>query len=241
MKLDLIILLTSFALISVPPPRVSAATEGIRAATGSGRDTIIRGGYTLYFINDDPSFDPVTRQRMIDAFFTVYPEEAKRFNPKTLKAVTFVIDPGYHGVAETGGGVSRYNPKWLKDHPEDIDVVTHEVMHIVQDYRFDNEPGWITEGIADYVRYTYGVNNAKAAWSLPDYRPVQSYTNAYRVTARFLLWIEKNKTPRIVDTLDAAMRNGSYAPKLWVTLTGSTVDELWKQYGATPGLTLTYK
>jgi hypothetical protein len=143
-------------------------------------------------------------------------------------------------VAETGGGVSRYNPKWLKDHPEDIDVVTHEVMHIVQDYHFDNEPGWITEGIADYVRYTYGVNNAKAAWTLPDYRPTQSYTNAYRVTARFLLWIEKNKNPRIADALDAAMRNGTYQPKLWVTLTGCTIDELWKQYGAAPGLTLSY-
>ena len=205
------------------------------------RDTISRSGYTLYVINNDPSFDAVTRERLIDAFFTVYPEEAGRFNAQTLKKVTFFIDPTYKGVAETGNGVARYNPKWLKDHPEDIDVVTHEVMHIVQDYHSGNEPGWLTEGIADYVRYTYGVNNLAGKWTLPDYRPTQSYTNAYRVTARFLLWVEKKKNPKIVDELDAALRKGTYTPALWVKLTGNTVDELWQQYGASPGLELTYK
>lgn len=205
------------------------------------RDTISRAGYTLYIINNDPSLDAVTRQRMIDAFFTVYPEEARRFNPHTLKQVTFFFDPSYKGVAETGNGVARYNPQWLKDHPEDIDVVTHEVMHIVQDYRDAGGPGWLTEGIADYVRYSYGVNNLAGKWTLPDYRPAQNYTNAYRVTARFLVWVEKNKNPRIVDSLDAAMRKGAYAPALWVKLTGNTVDELWRQYAASPGLDLTYK
>lgn len=205
------------------------------------RDTISRAGYTLYIVNNEPSFDPATRQRMIDAFFTVYPEEAKRFNRNTLKRVTFFIDPTYKGVAETGNGVARYNPKWLKDHPEDIDVVTHEVMHIVQAYRDDNGAGWLTEGIADYVRYTYGVNNLASRWTLPEYRPTQHYTNAYRVTARFLVWLEKNKDSRIVDELDEALRKGVYTPQLWVKLTGKTVDELWQQYGASPALELTYR
>jgi hypothetical protein len=177
---------------------------------------------------------------MIDAFFTVYPEEARRFNSQTLKKVTFFFDPTYSGVAETGNGVARFNPRWLKEHPEDIDVVTHEVMHIVQDYRHEG-PGWLTEGIADYVRYVYGVNNKKGMWVLPDYRPGQNYTNAYRVTARFLLWVEKHKNSRLVDKMDAAMRNGTYRPELWVELTGSTVDDLWKEYAAAPAMELQYK
>jgi hypothetical protein len=204
------------------------------------RDTIVRGGYTLYVIDKDSGVDTVTQRRMVDAFFEVYPEEAKRFNPGTLKTVTFVFDPSYNGVAETGGGVSRFNPAWLKNHPEDIDVVTHEVMHIVQDYRFDG-PGWLTEGIADYVRYVYGVNNKKSNWTLPNYREGQQYTNAYRITARFLLWVEKNKNKSIVDKMDAAMRNGTYRPSLWVDLTGSTVDALWQQYASAPALTLEYR
>jgi alpha-L-fucosidase len=193
--------------------------------------TITKGKFTLVIINRDPSFDTGTLRRMTETFFTVYPAEARRFNPHTLTRVTFIIDPGYPGVAETDSGRCRYSPRWLTDHPEDIDVVTHEVMHIVQDYHHDDDPGWLTEGIADYARYVYGVNNLKAKWSLPNYTPRQSYENAYRVTAKFLLWIQDNKAPKIVDQLDAAMRDGSYTPKLWVKLTGKTVDELWSEYG----------
>jgi len=216
------------------------ATHIVKAQGNISRDTITRGEYTLFFINQSPEFAVETRQKMIDAFFTVYPEEAKRFNKKTLRQVTFIIDPSYTGVAETGNGVSRYSPGWLKENPEDIDVVTHEVMHIVQDYRGGN-PGWLTEGIADYVRYVYGVNNIRSNWKLPDYRPGQHYTNAYRVTARFLLWVEKEKNKKIVDRMDKALREGSYTPELWVKLTGKTVDELWAAYSASPEMKLAYK
>lgn len=218
---------------------VSASIK-VSAQEFSTKDTISKGKYTLIFINKDRDFSPETKQRMIDAFFTVYPQEANRFNKHTLRTVKFFIDPTYTGVAETGDGVARYNPQWLKKNPEDIDVVTHEVMHIVQDYKFDN-PGWLTEGIADYVRYIYGVNNMKSKWTLPNYRSSQSYENAYRVTARFLVWVEKEKNKKIVDKLDAALRAGTYRPELWVKLTGSTVDELWKAYSAKSDLLLTYK
>ena len=206
-----------------------------QGTAGAIKDSIIRGKYTLVFINDAPDFDTVTRQRMIEAFFTVYPKEADRFNRKTLTRVAFFIDPTYTGVAETGDGVARYNPAWLKSHPEDIDVVTHEVMHIVQDYRKHN-PGWLTEGIADYVRYVYGVNNGKGKWTLPEYRPTQHYTNAYRVTARFLLWVEQHYNKELVDKLDSALRAGTYQPSLWVKLTGKTVDELWTDYSKDPSI-----
>jgi len=203
-------------------------------------DSIVRGPYTLIFLSNDAGLNPLTKQRLIDAFFTVYPEEAARFNKNTLKKVIFYVDTAYEGVAATGGGMGRFNPSWLKNHPEDIDVVTHEVMHVVQSYK-DYSPGWLTEGIADYVRYVYGVNNLKGDWTLPEYRPGQSYENAYRVTARFLLWVEKNKNKEIVDRMDAAMRDGAYTPALWVTLTGKSVDDLWKEYSQNPTLQLAYK
>jgi hypothetical protein len=143
-------------------------------------------------------------------------------------------------VAETGGDSVRISPKWLKEHPEDIDVITHEAMHIVQAYRHP-VPGWLTEGIADYARYTYGVNNQAGKWRLPDFRAGQHYTNAYRVTARFLVWLEKHDHPGIVDKLDKAARDGSYRPSMWAELTGKTVDELWQEYSQHPDLELTYR
>jgi hypothetical protein len=119
-------------------------------------------------------------------------------------------------------------------HPEDIDVVTHEVMHIVQAYGDNHVPGWLTEGIADYVRYKYGVNNTAAGWKLTDYKAGQSYTNAYRITARFLVWVEKNKNPETVNKMDSAMRAGKYTDGMWKQYCGKTVDELWQEYSANP-------
>ena len=213
---------------------------GDKRNTYYAKDSLTKKKYTLIFISRDSAFSALTKQRMIDAFFTVYPQEAKRFNPQTLKKVTFIIDPAYTGVAATGNGVARYNPKWLKDHPEDIDVVTHEVMHIVQAYP-GGSPGWLTEGIADYVRYVYGVNNVKGSWALPAYKAGQSYTNSYRIMARFLVWLEKNGHPAIVNELDKAARTRTYSPELWQQKTGKTLDELWTAYATNPGVELTYR
>jgi len=75
---------------------------------------------------------------------------------------------------------------------------------------------------------------------LPDYKASQHYTNAYRVTTRFLVWLEKNHTG-IVDSLDKTARAGEYTPQLWTKLTGKTVDDLWQDYSQHPELELTYR
>lgn len=192
-------------------------------------------GYTLNFTNNDVSFDPALKKKMIETFFKVYPKLAKDFNKNTDKEVTFSIDTAYKGVAATGGGKIVYNPDWFKKKPGDIDVVTHEVMHVVQNYGNGSGPGWLTEGIADYVRYKYGVDNPGANWTLTPFKPEQSYKNAYRITARFLNWLELNGNKGIVLKLDSAMRNHTYKNNLWKDLTGKTVDELWSAYSANPG------
>jgi hypothetical protein len=44
-----------------------------------------------------------------------------------------------------------------------------------------------------------------------------------------------------VDSLDKAAREGKYTSQIWTTLTGKTVDELWKDYSQNPQLELTYR
>ncbi|MGD9556039.1 MAG: basic secretory protein-like protein [Mangrovibacterium sp.] len=198
------------------------------------KDSVERKGFTLVFINKDPSFKPQMINRLKETFFTVYPVLAKDYNKKTAKRVVFVVDPQYDGVAATSEGQVVFSPKWFENHPEDIDVVTHEVMHIVQAYGNTPGPGWLTEGIADYVRYAYGVNNPEAGWSLPDVKAEQNYTNAYRVTARFLVWLEQRKDRKIVKKLDEVMRAHTYSEGIWKKLTGKTPDALWKEYVSDP-------
>ena len=200
------------------------------------KDSIIRDEYTLIFINKDSAFSDVVSENLKETFFEVYPKLVERFNKKSASKVVFVIEPKYEGVAATSRGRVVFSPAWYKKNPHDIDVVTHEVMHIVQDYGRTNGPGWLTEGIADYVRYRYGVGNETAGWKLPDVNPNQNYTNSYRITARFLTWLEEKKDEKIVDQLDHAMRNHNYREDIWKEITGKTVDELWKEYVANPAI-----
>lgn len=198
------------------------------------RDTLTKKGITLVFINKEAGFSKQEQARMEQTFFKVYPKEINTYNKKAAKTVALIIDPEYKGVAATAGTVIRVNPEWMQKHPEDLDVVTHEAMHIVQAYGGHSGPGWITEGIADYVRHEFGVNNEAAGWSLTPFDERQSYTNAYRITARFLLWITKNYKKQFVRSLNTVMREGTYTDGFWKDQTGKTVDELWSLYSKNP-------
>ena len=198
------------------------------------KDSLTKQGYTLVFYNKFSGLDSIVKQRMIDAFFTVYPKEAALYNKHTAKKVIFIMDPGYTGVAATSGNIVRYNSAYFQKHPGDIDVVTHEVMHIVQSYTGNVGPGWLTEGIADYVRYTLGIDNKGAGWSLTPFNSKQSYKDAYRITARFLVWIQKKYSKVLVKKLDAALRDKTYKLILWQSITGKSLDELWKEYVKDP-------
>lgn len=194
------------------------------------------GGYTLTFTNYDGTLDTAEQTRLVETFFTVYPRLAKAYNPNTLKDVKMVIDTSYKGVAATADGKVTIASRWLHNRPEDIDVVTHEVMHIVQDYGESTGPGWLTEGIADYARNRFGVNNAAANWALPAYKSTQNYDNAYRITARFLVWMEEKVKPGIVKELDSEMRKHTFTDASWKQQTGKTVGELWKAYSENPAI-----
>ena len=204
----------------------------------SSRDSITRNGYTLIFINNAPEFSQETKKKMEEAFFEVYPVLVKRFNENAAKKVIFVIDPNYNGVAYAAGGRTVYSPEWLAKHPEDIDVVTHEVMHIVQSYGNGSGPMWVTEGIADFVRHKYGVNNEKGGWAMPAVRAGHHYTDSYRITARFFNWMETNMGESVINKLDKAMRDHSYTNNTWMELTGKGIDDLWAEYVTGEGIVL---
>jgi len=200
------------------------------------KETFKEHGLTLNFTSLEPSFDPVLKKRMVETFFKVYPLLMKEYNDTAATEVNFVIDTAYKGVAATARGRIMYSPVYFKKNPGDIDVVTHEVMHVIQDYRRRSGPGWLTEGIADFVRYKFGVDNPGAGWTLPEYKSTQSYTNSYRITARFLAWLENHGNKGLVKKLDASLRGRTYTEAIWQNETGKTLDELWKAYSENPAL-----
>lgn len=197
------------------------------------KDSISRDGFTLIMANNAPAFNSATIKRIEDLFFIVYPKEVSTFNPNAPKKVVLFIDSGFTHVAASAHHTTHIGPQWLSEHPEDIDLVTHELMHLAQSYTTDHPyEGWLTEGIADYARYSFGVNNGPANWALPDYNPSQHYYDSYRVTARFLAWLEANGYKGIVKELDTAMRENTYRADSWKKLTGKDANELWQEYAA---------
>ncbi|MXV16587.1 basic secretory protein-like protein [Hufsiella ginkgonis] len=200
------------------------------AVHAQSSEVIQKKGYKLTFTNQDATFPDTLKDKLIKTFFEVYPKLAKEYNRQTLKEVTFVIDTAYKGVAATSNGRVVFSSKYMRSHAGDIDVVTHEVMHIVQNYGRSVGPGWLTEGIADFVRYKFGVANPAAKWSLTPYKAGQSYKNSYRITARFLAWIEATKKKGLVKELDKQLRLHTYTAESWTQLTGSALDELWETY-----------
>lgn len=203
-------------------------------------DTVKKGKYQLVFISKAPEFDPAVKQNLIDTYFKIYPKLVKMFNDSSTRNVLFVVDTAYKGVAEASGNRILFSAAYMKSHPTDIDVVTHETMHIVQGYGYGSGPVWLTEGIADYVRYKFGVDNIGSKWALPEFKESQSYKNSYRITARFFEWLEQNVKKGLIATLDDQLRKHQYTEQSWTNLTGKTVDELWLAYSKSPDVKLKY-
>ncbi len=198
------------------------------------QEVIEKKGYTLTFESNYAELDPKLKKRMIETFFEVYPKLAKEYNENTLKEVKFSVDTAYKGVAATSNGKVVYASNWMKTHPEDIDVVTHEVMHIVQNYGRSLGPGWLTEGIADFARYKFGVDNAGSKWALPELKEAHHYKNSYRITARFFAWIESKVKAGTIQQVDKSLRERTYTADIWKNTTGKDIDQLWADYVKNP-------
>ncbi|TDS13040.1 basic secretory protein-like protein [Sphingobacterium paludis] len=233
-KLFFTALLSGLAFLANAQDRWSRLDKDMEVAVAV--DTLTKGKYSLVYIDKVKGFDAVVKQRLIDTFFKTYPKLAKQYNKQATTKVVFVMDPDYDGIAAAGGGVIRFNPAWFAKNPGDIDIVTHEGMHLVQAYPGNAGPGWITEGIADYVRFVDGVDNAGANWKLPDLKPEHTYENSYRITARFFYWLETKVKKGTIVKLDKTMREKKYEASFWEKQTGKSLQALWESYKANPAI-----
>jgi hypothetical protein len=146
------------------------------------------------------------------------------FKPMTQIRMTLKSD--YNGVAATGGGRITGSVKYFKSKPDDIGAMVHETAHCVQNYKGRGNPGWLVEGIADYVRF-WKYEPGKAGKVNPDRA---KYDASYRTTAAFLAFVSEKYDPKLVNKLNAAMREGKYEVDIWKKLTGKSPEELNQQW-----------
>ncbi|HEV8606941.1 MAG TPA: basic secretory protein-like protein [Tepidisphaeraceae bacterium] len=163
---------------------------------------------------------------IVDKWYPIIVEILPSESYAAPRKLTIIIKES-NQIAFASGTRIVCGAKWFRAHPNDRGAVVHELVHVVQQYRSRRNPGWLVEGLADYIRwFKYEPINKR-----PRPRPDRAkYTDSYQTTGAFLEWLAVNKDHEIVVKFNAAMRQGRYKPELWQEYTGQTVDELWAEY-----------
>lgn len=147
------------------------------------------------------------------------PQEIKLIFKKELQV------PAY-----ASGSTITISADWAQKHPDDFGCVIHELTHVIQQYPNQRgKPGWLVEGIADYIRFwKYEPEVPRPRVD----REKASYRDSYRTTAAFLAWITWKYDKRIVKKLDKALREGTYSDAIFGDVTGHSLDALWEEFVA---------
>ncbi|MBR2987986.1 MAG: hypothetical protein IKC63_08200 [Clostridia bacterium] len=182
-------------------------------------------------------------KRIKDHFNRIYPVLCEEFNYGVMWDIEYGIDssnPAY--VAYQIGGsretqkIIKMNTDHFKKTASDFSTLSHELTHAVQCYRdakygpnnSANGGEWLTEGVADYSRFLL----EPTPFSLPEFNQSQSYTDSYRVTARFFVWLDQQYDTTFMEQFNEALKTEVYTQTIFVKITGKTLDELWAIYAA---------
>ncbi len=162
------------------------------------------------------------------------------FTPPDEVRFRFLPNEKMRGTpAWTAGREISLNREWIARNLEGeaLGCVVHEMVHVVQAYRGGrgrrHAPGWVQEGLADYVRwFLYEPEKHAARANFRDART--RYDNSYRVTANFFDWVERrhgNPKDPIYRQLNRFAREGRYSDDFWPRVAGkdlAALDAEWK-------------
>src|ERR1700722_11403379 len=105
---------------------------------------------------------------------------------KPLTVITMTMRNDYKGVAEAAGSRIKGSVSFFKSHPDDVGAMIHETAHCVQLYKGRGNPGWLVEGVADYVRFfKYELPGKVGRLNVEQAK----YDGSYRITASFLNYV----------------------------------------------------
>lgn len=221
-----------------PPEPEPAVAEGARetfdAADGKYQFTLDT--------TDAPDLTEWARTELVPVVREWYPKIVDLLPSEGFTAparVTITFRGGMGGTpASASGSRVNCNREWFRNNlrGEARGSVVHELVHVVQQYgrapRGAPRPGWLVEGIADYVRWFLYEPETRGAEITRRNLERARYDGSYRISANFLHWATENHDPKLVPTLNAALRQGSYSADLWRERTGKSVEELGADWRA---------
>src|SRR5579862_8147473 len=101
-------------------------------------------------------------------------------HPLPFNFVVVIFEPHMPVPAETTGNVIHVSADYIKAMPDDFRaMIIHELTHVVQHYPNGvPDSGWLTEGIADYVRHKYFEKDIQPTLHMTAQGQLTGYTNA---------------------------------------------------------------
>ncbi len=176
-----------------------------------------------------------------------YPKIVDMFPSQDFKAATsvrlrYLPDSQMRGIpAYASGAMVTLNADWFRKEleREACGATVHELVHVVQAYSRTRRgggvrpPGWVTEGIPDYVRwFLYEPQKLGAEINSRNLASAR-YDASYRVSGNFLDWVAREYGKQVIIDLNTVARDGMYDPSFWKEKTGANeqeLDDLWKAY-----------
>ncbi|HUS72327.1 MAG TPA: basic secretory protein-like protein [Sedimentisphaerales bacterium] len=205
-----------------------------------------RGKYRItIYTSETPDLTEWAHKELAPVLQQWYPKIVKMLPSEGYQApsrVSITFSPNMRGVAAASGTGVRCGAGWFRRQlqGEANGAVVHELVHVVQQYGLARRtnpnatrtPGWLVEGIADYIRWFLYEPQTRGAEVTKRNIARARYNSSYRITGNFLNWVTETYDKDIVRKLNAAARQGKYNEELWKEATGHTVQELgdeWKR------------
>lgn len=134
--------------------------------------------------------------------------------------------------AWAGGGTISLNATWAeKNRDEAVGCIVHELTHIVQAYP-GGAPGWLVEGIADYIRWFLFEPESRGALLNRHTIRTARYDASYRVSANFLDWVvaTHGQEGALLRRLNGRLQRRRYGDDFWQQATGKPLAELNEEW-----------
>ncbi len=171
---------------------------------------------------------PIARQASLTTLATTYlPKIHEALGVPQHNApihLTFAPEPAQYPGA-TYGRMIELSESYMLRHPEDIGMILHEFVHVVQAYPEGTTPGWVTEGIADYLR-DYILLPSPTRHTPParaDYR--RGYTHAATLLDYIIQTRHHGDWKALIHPLNAACQSGENG-EAWLTAHYGAPDAL---------------
>ncbi len=193
-----------------------------------------------------PDLDKWVEKELMPVVYEWYPKMVAMLPSDGFTAPETVImefrdDMGGTPAYALGNKLSM-NVPWFRSQlkGEAKGCVIHELVHIIQNYWLaastnpspSRTPGWVTEGIPDYIRWFLYEPESKGAEMTNGNFVGAKYDGSYRISANFLNWVVLTHDKDFIRKLNAAAREGKYSEKVWKDSTGKTAAELGEDWKA---------